>query len=127
MQYRGYTIETDSLWGYTFAHRDYDGAEDSQDGRCGAYETLRECLNWIDDYIADYVFCEACGSSGKVSTEDAKYCDDCPHCHDAREIIGLDIYYPETCVECSGKMTELFPGSGKEQMRCLKCETAKVS
>lgn len=120
IKYRGYKIEPDTLWGWIFEHNDYDGAIDSNDGRCGACETLRDCLNRIDDYIADDIFCDACDSTGIDSN--SKYGDTCLHCHDARERQGSNTEYPETCIVCQTTMIENYPNSGKEYMHCPKCE-----
>lgn len=109
MEYRGYSIQPDSLVGYTYAHKDYDGA-------CGVGWTLKGCLDAIDDIIADQLFCEKCDSTGIYHLEGFK--EECECCSQIREDLGEAKNYPEKCLLCDSQMKELYPGSGKENLRC---------
>lgn len=112
MIYRGYKIEPDSLLGHVFESESYDGPED---GRCG-HGTLKDCLNQIDDYIADKLYCKTCESTGKcVDAEGFKF--ECEDCAKVRSTLK-GINYPETCPNCNKAFVELWPGSGLEIMRC---------
>jgi hypothetical protein len=90
IQYRGYSIHTDALWGFTYCHDDYDGPED---GRCGTGDSFRDCVNAIDDYIADLLFCKSCNHTGKINTEFAY--DTCEHCENARKSLGDSVNFPD--------------------------------
>jgi hypothetical protein len=50
--YRDYEIYP-SWIGYGWAHKNYDGAPDSYDNRCGHSHSLEECYGDIDANILD--------------------------------------------------------------------------
>jgi hypothetical protein len=50
-------------------------------------------MNWIDDFIADDIFCETCDSTG--INENTEFRDTCLHCHDARECQGDNVNFPD--------------------------------
>lgn len=43
---------------WQFWHKDFDGAEDAGDNRCGHSSTLIDCMNEIDDYEDDRFDCQ---------------------------------------------------------------------
>ena len=51
--YKGYTIERSELSGashkFTFQHKDYDGAPDAGDHRCGYGPTVMDCKQQIEE------------------------------------------------------------------------------
>ena len=51
IEYKGYTISPSgdpyNLQPYTFVHKDYDGAPDSGDNRCGTGKSIEECKEQI--------------------------------------------------------------------------------
>ncbi len=55
MTYKGYIIQYDPppigdrRLDYSFYHKDYDGAEDSGDPRCGLGASAEDCVNQIED------------------------------------------------------------------------------
>lgn len=56
-EYRGYSIHETGFYAHprwrevawTFAHADYDGAEDGCDRRCGTAESVEACKREIDE------------------------------------------------------------------------------
>jgi len=60
IEYRGYKITywakpiPDRKYDYDFVHDDYDGAEDSNDNRCGSGESITDCARKIDEYWEDH-------------------------------------------------------------------------
>ena len=51
--YRDYVITWQGRTDWTFAHRDYDGAPDGRDHRCGWEQSLGACMAEIDQQIED--------------------------------------------------------------------------
>ncbi len=52
--YRGYEIYKGDLYvNFEFAHKDYDGAPDGNDNRCGHGDTIEECRELIDELIEE--------------------------------------------------------------------------
>ena len=56
IEYRGYligpnpcNIATECDW--VFSHKDYDGAPDANDGRCGHGPSIDDCKSQIDDLV----------------------------------------------------------------------------
>lgn len=41
-------ISASTVYGYTYAHEDYDGPED---GRCGTGKSVQDCREWIEDCL----------------------------------------------------------------------------
>lgn len=39
---------------WAFVHDDYDGADDSNDGRCGNGQSEQDCKNQIDEWEAEH-------------------------------------------------------------------------
>lgn len=37
---------------FVFSHKDFDGAPDSNDSRCGYGPTVEDCMEQIDDLVA---------------------------------------------------------------------------
>ena len=124
-EYRGYTITENKClsnsgtgFGWRYVHNDYDGPEDK---RIGHDDSLGGCLMQIDDAIADELYCDTCDSTGIIQDAEG-FKDDCPKCQKARTRIGEAKDYPDNCLLCKSQMSELYPGSGKENMRCERCD-----
>ena len=118
MKYRGYNVESNSTVGWTYAHESYDGP----DGKfhCGIGWTVKGCIDSIDDIIADQLFCEKCDNSGVYHCSEG-FKEQCEDCSDIRESLGDSVNFPENCILCDSPMRELYPGSGKENLRCRCC------
>ena len=124
--YRDYTIEAAIFpagFGWRYVHNNYDGPEDN---RIGRGMSLGDCLCAIDDAIADELFCDDCDSTGTIQDADG-FRDECPKCQDARAKIGEAKNYPDNCPICNSQMSELYPGSGKENVRCRTCQPLSQS
>lgn len=114
MKYRGYNLDQ-TILGCSYAHENYDGP----DGKFhyGSGISLKDCVNAVDDIIADQLFCEKCDSSGVYHYSEG-FKETCEDCSDIRESLGDSVNYPENCILCDSPMQELYPGSGKENLRC---------
>lgn len=56
--YRGYRVHVNhcnihSSVDWVFAHEDYDGAEDANDGRAGCGPSIEDCRSQIDEQIEE--------------------------------------------------------------------------
>lgn len=75
--YRQYVIESDG-YGYSFAHVDFEGAEDSTDGRYGYCMSLEDCKDVIDEQIADAEWTEEVDGAPRTLTLSFIVCEDLP-------------------------------------------------
>jgi len=50
LEYRGYLIfQGSNHLKYDFIHKEYDGADDAFDPRCGGANTIEDCIAYIDE------------------------------------------------------------------------------
>jgi hypothetical protein len=104
VEYRGYKIYWDpkpvpqSMIGYwSFVSDDYDGAEDSNDGRCGDAESVEDAKRQIDEQIADaeWVPPSADPIIAKFPPQDGKEYDcQCARCGSSAD--------HQSCEQCAG-------------------------
>ena len=54
LSYRNHEIRSGAWpYGWEWAHEDYDGAPDAGDSRCGVAKSMRECIDQIDESLAE--------------------------------------------------------------------------
>jgi len=81
---------------YQYVHTDYDGPEDS---RIGHGATMQDCVNAIDDWYDDQLFCEQCDSTGIIHIGNR------PYPNDPRSI---EETFSEECEQCSAIREKLL-------------------